>query len=420
MQTSVKIGQREERFEVPDDELIEVMHARELTSSVSEQEAVTSALAHPIGTPRLDQLVHPSDQVMIITSDCTRPLPTPVLLGPVLDELHAAGVADSHITFAVALGSHRPQTEKELKTIFGPYYGHYSIVNGGDEFISFGHTKHGTPIDILTPIAESTFRIALGNVEYHYFAGYSGGAKAIMPGVSTSAAIEKNHSLMLDDAAHAGNMESPVRLDVEEACHAVGLNFIVNAVLDEDHHVVFAAAGEVVKAHRVACKKLDELFGCPLSEQADIVVDSQGGAPKDLNLYQLQKALENAKYPVRNGGIIILVGSCQDGLGNPTFEQWMHEAKAPQDVIDRLNKKFVLGGHKAAAIARVEQKASVYLVSDLPDEAALDCFMTPYHSLQKALDAARGAVKSATHRTPRILVMPAGGSTLPLMQLNTQ
>jgi nickel-dependent lactate racemase len=414
MEYELGIGERTQTVEVADKNLIEVMRANDVSFDKYGAEVVAASLDHPIGTPKLEEIVKPGDKVCIITSDVTRPLPTAVVLPPVMDRLHAAGIKDEDCLLAIALGSHRPQTEDELKHIMGEYYGKLKVLNGDSKgLVHVGETAHGTPIDILQEVMACNVRISLGNVEYHYFAGYSGGAKAIMPGVSTFEAIQANHSIMVDPAAHAGNMESPVRLDLEEACAKVGLHFIVNVVLDEDKRVVYSACGDFIKAQRDACAQLDKLYGCELNEEADIVIVSQGGAPKDLNLYQLQKALDNAKHPVKKGGIIILVGSCAEGLGQPTFEQWMLEADSPQDVVDHLKREFKLGGHKAAAVAQITLKADVYLVSDMEPDFVRSIFMTPFATVQEAYDAAL-AKKGPD---ARVLIMPHGGSTLPLMRL---
>ena len=417
MRTELGIGTRSQTIEIDDAELIEVMHANAVEAEKPGEGLVRDALSSPVGTARLKDIVHPGQKVCLIASDCTRPCPTPELLTPVMQELHEAGIPDKDVFVAIALGSHRPQTEEELAHIMGPWKGKLAVVNGSTSFRHFGTTKAGTPVDIIEEVADADVRVGLGNVEYHYFAGYSGGAKAIMPGCSTFEAIQANHSLMLSPEAHAGNMESPVRLDLEEACRMVGLDFIVNVVLDEDRHIVYAAAGDFVAAQRDACRHLDDLYGCELHEEADIVVVSQGGSPKDLNLYQLQKALDNAKHPVRDGGTIVLVGSCQEGFGQPTFEQWMREAATPHEVVERLKKTFVLGGHKAAAVAQIEERCDIYLVSDMPDAEVRAAFMTPFATAQEALDAARAKTLRELGRAPRILVMPHGGSTLPLMRL---
>ena len=182
-----------------------------------------------------------------------------------------------------------------------------------DDCVSYGMTSRGTPVDITRIVAEADRRILLGNIEYHYFAGYSGGAKAIMPGVSTRAAIQANHSRMVLPEAKAGALETnPLRMDIEEAGAMVGIDFILNVVLSEHKEILKAVAGDAVKAHREGCRFLDKLYRKELKAPADIVLVSQGGAPKDLNLYQTQKALDNAKHAVKDGGVIILIGSCKD------------------------------------------------------------------------------------------------------------
>jgi len=271
-------------------------------------------------------------------------------------------------------------------------------------------TQRGTPVDIVRCVAEADRRICLGNIEYHYFAGYSGGAKAIMPGVSTRAAIQSNHSRMVEEAACAGKLAgNPVREDIEEAAAMVGVDFIVNVVLDEHKEIIHASAGELTLAHREGCAFLDKLYAVQILERADIVVVSQGGAPKDLNLYQTQKALDNAKHAVKKGGTIVLVGSCKEGLGEKTFEEWLLNAPTAHSLIERINAEFRLGGHKAAAIAMVLENADIYLVSDLEPDFVKSIFLTPYSETQAAFDAAMA--KQGPNAT--VLVMPYGGSTLP-------
>ena len=241
-----------------------------------------------------------------------------------LDELYAAGAEKQNITVVLALGSHRNHTKEEMEHLVGERcFAEVNVVDSDPtDVVSLGRTKAGTPADFDKQVVEADFRIALGNVEFHYFAGYSGGYKALMPGVSTPLAIQANHRKMTHPKAVAGNMEgNPVRDDINEAGAKLGLDFIVNAVLDEHKNIVFAAAGDVYKAHEEACVYLDKMYRCPIPEKADIVLVSQGGAPKDANLYQTQKALENAKYAVKDGGTIIVIGACNEGLGSAKFEQ---------------------------------------------------------------------------------------------------
>lgn len=334
------------------------------------------------------------------------------VLSALLDELYEAGVKAEDITLVFALGSHRCHTEEEMRKLAGDeaYSKIHCVDSDPSDCVHLGTTVHGTPVDITRVVAEADKRICLGNIEYHYFAGYSGGAKAIMPGVSTREAIQANHSMMVREEACAGNIATnPLRKDIEEAAAVCGVDFILNVVLDEHKKIIRAVAGDVTKAHREGCAFLDKLYQKKIPKRADIVIVSQGGAPKDLNLYQTQKALDNAKHAVKDGGTIILVGSCKEGLGEKTFEQWLLEAENPQELIRRVQTDFKLGGHKAAAIAMVLDKAEIYLVSHMEPDFVRTLFMEPYGTVQEAFDDAmkkQGADAS-------VIVMPYGGSTLP-------
>ena len=412
MELSFKIGTRTETVSVPAERLLGVLEPNEIAVSLTGEAAVRHALAEPIGTPRLSQQVHPGEKIAIITSDITRPMPTWTVMPALLDELYAAGADPKDITLVFALGSHRRHTEEEKAHLAGERaWREISCVDlDVNDCVHMGTTSRGTPVDIDRRVAEADRRICLGNIEYHYFAGYSGGAKAIMPGVSTRAAIQANHSRMVEPAACAGKLAgNPVREDIEEAAAMVGVDFILNVVLDAHKEIIKAVAGDVTAAHRAGCAFLDTLYRKELPQRADIVLVSQGGAPKDLNLYQTQKALDNAKDAVKPGGVIVLMGSCREGLGEATFEEWMTTAPTAHSLIDRIQTEFRLGGHKAAAIAMVLENADIYLVSDLEDEQVRGLFMEPFPTPQAAYDAA--AAKCGPDAT--VLAMPYGGSTLP-------
>ncbi len=401
-----------QEVEVPEQNFIGELHANEVPVGVTGEAEVERALKNPIGTPRLKDIVHAGETVAIITSDVTRPMPTYKVMPALLDELYAGGVNPKDITLVFALGSHRKQTDEEHRRLAGERaWNEVKCVDSDPEdCVHYGVTSKGTPVDITRVVAEADRRICLGNIEYHYFAGYSGGAKAIMPGVSTRAAIQANHSRMVLPEAKAGALETnPLRMDIEEAGAMVGIDFIVNVVLSEHKEILRAVAGDAVKAHRAGCRFLDTLYRKELKEPADIVLVSQGGAPKDLNLYQTQKALDNAKHAVKDGGVIILIGSCKEGLGERTFEEWMTTAPDAHSLIERIGREFRLGGHKAAAIAMVLEKAEVNLVSELDDDFVRSIFLVPQPSAQAALDHAFKKLG----RDATVLAMPYGGSTLP-------
>ncbi len=412
MKLELGIGSRTQAVEIPDACVQQVLLPNEVVRGLTGEAEVRRALEHPIGSPRLQEIVHPGEKIAIVTSDITRPMPTSVVMPPLLDELYAAGVRSEDIALVFALGSHRPHTSEEMQKLAGEraFQEIRCVDSNPADFVHMGDTAAGTPVDITRIVAEADRRICLGNIEYHYFAGYSGGAKAIMPGVSTRAAIQSNHSMMIREEACAGNLTTnPLRRDIEEAADICGVDFILNVVLDEHKQIIRAVAGDVTAAHRAGCAFLDTLYQKKIEKRADIVIVSQGGVPKDLNLYQTQKALDNAKHAVRDGGVIILMGSCKEGLGEATFEQWLTGASRPQELIDRIQREFRLGGHKAAAIAMVLEHADIYLVSDLNPAFVETLFMTPFDTVQSAYDAATAKLGADAS----VLVMPYGGSTLP-------
>ena len=312
MKIELGFGDTTQILNVPDENLSEVLVPNDIEHTMGADEAVKNALEHPIGSARLRDIVKPGEKIAIITSDITRPMPTYAVMPFLLDELSSAGVSDKDITLVFALGSHRKHSDAEKIKLAGEQtFRRIACVDGDTaDCVHLGVTLRGTPVDIVRCVAEADRRICLGNIEYHYFAGYSGGAKAIMPGVSTRDAIQSNHRMMIEKEACAGNLDTnPLRQDIEEAARMCGIDFILNVVLDEHKKIIYAVAGDSVKAHRQGCRFLDTLYGKRIKQKADIVVVSQGGAPKDLNLYQTQKALDNAKHAVKDGGIIVLVGS---------------------------------------------------------------------------------------------------------------
>ena len=407
-------GKGVQTVEVPDRNLVDVLVSNPMEHERRGADAVRYALDHPIGSARLSELVRPGQKVVIITSDISRPLPSYDVLPSVLDELYAGGVEKENITVVLALGSHRHHTKEEQVRLVGERCANEVRVvdSDPDDCVHLGVTKSGTPVDIFRTVAEADFRICLGNIEFHYFAGYSGGAKAIMPGVSTPAAIQANHRLMVSEDACAGKLGgNPIREDIEEAAAMTGVDFIVNAVLDEHKHIVYAVAGDVTEAHREGCRYLDKMYRKKIPFRADIVIVSQGGAPKDANLYQTQKALDNSKHAVKKGGTIILIGACNEGLGSAAFERWLTQSPTAHSMVEKIGKQFELGGHKAAAIGMVLENASIDLVSEMDDDFVRSIFLNPQPSAQAAFDQAMA--KYGPDAT--VIAMPFGGATLPVV-----
>lgn len=406
-------GYRE--FDIEEKNIIAELSQNSVETALTDAAEVRRALQNPIGTGKLSTIVKPGERIVIITSDITRPMPSKLVLPLLMEELLEAGVAYADITVVFALGSHRKHTEDEKKYLVGEEI--YNKIRCVDSDVKqckmLGTTTRGTPVEIFDVVANADRRICLGNIEFHYFAGYSGGSKAIMPGVSTRAAIQANHSGMVKDAARAGAInDNPVRLDIEEVVDFVPIDFILNVVLDENKQIIKAVAGHHVKAHREGCRFLDGLYKIEIPRKADIVITTPGGYPKDINLYQAQKALDNAKHAVREGGIIILLASCTEGYGEEVFEKWINASTSPDELVTRIRSNFELGGHKAAAIALVEKKARIFIVADMPREKSSKLYMEPFDSMDAALEKAFAELGEDAG----VLLMPHGGSTLPVVR----
>lgn len=412
----ISLGYAQEKIEVniPEQNLQGILAPRTPQAKLSEEESLRQALLNPIGSPPLREIVTPGEKVVIVTSDITRPVPTAKILPFVVEELHQAGIPDQNIAVVFGLGVHRPHTPEEQAMLAGQkmYERIACFDSTPEDTVHLGETSRGTPIDLSRRVVEADRCICLGNIEYHYFAGFSGGMKAIMPGVSTRAAIQTNHSRMVKAQAIAGKIEgNPVREDIDEVAQFFKVAFIVNVVLNEKKQIIRAFAGDGLQAHRAGCGYLDSLYKVEIEAPADIVIVTPGGFPKDINLYQAQKALDNAKHAVKKGGVIILLAACSEGLGEHVFERWLLNAPNPHFMVEEIQRNFELGGHKAAAMAMVMENASIFLVSEFSPEFTRKMFMTPFPDLESALQQA--FLEQGAHAS--ILVMPYGGSTLPVV-----
>jgi nickel-dependent lactate racemase len=386
----------------------EVLLPSELPKALDEE--IPLALERSIGK-KLDSFSG-AEKACILMSDSTRPSPSHLLLPPLVLRLRELDVKTIQAVFG--LGTHRKMIEAEVSSLLKdcksvcPSIRDVSIKqHDSSRCVHLGETSRGTPVEIFEDVMSSDLIIGTGNIEYHYYAGYSGGAKAMLPGVSSENSIVTNHMLMRDPAARSGNLNSPVRKDMEEAASIAGLDFILNVVLNSKKEVVRAVAGDFLQAHKEGAAVVDRMYECRV-EQADIVVVSAGGSPKDINLYQAEKAIENAKDAVRPGGTLILLAECAEGLGNAAFERWVCDCKTPRECLERFGREYEFGGHKAAYIAEAAMNRELVIVSSLSAMQARRCFFKPSKSLEEAVASAM----KKHGRNARMLIMPYGGLTL--------
>jgi lactate racemase len=396
----MRLGFGQGFVELPDTGSVEIVLPDELQKAGSGE--IENALDHPLGKSLSDLC---GRTACVLVSDITRPSPSHLLLPPLIERLKKIGISDIKVVFG--LGTHRRMTHDEEKLLLKDCIFMPHVQHNPERCIRLGETKLGTPVEIFEEVASSDLIIATGNIEYHYYAGYSGGAKALLPGVSSKRSVVKNHELMRDPRSISGRLDSPVRQDMEEAARIGGLDFILNVVLNSRKDVVRAVAGDFITAHRSGAAVVDGMYKKKVNP-ADIVVTCAGGRPKDLNLFQAHKALDNARGAAVPGGTIILLAECSEGFGNAIFERWVREATCAEDCIDRFGKEYEFGGHKAALIARESLKYDLILVSSMPSEQVAKCFFKPAKTLEDALAMAR----DLHGNDARTLVLPHGNITL--------
>ncbi len=284
--------------------LVSILQPPKMHLGVDEEKEIRKALREPIGSVRLSRLASRAKNAAIVVSDMTRPCPSFKFLPFLLEELEQGGIDLQRTTIIFGLGIHRGHSPQEQRGLVGEEaFQKVKLVDFNEtDCISWGQTSRGTPIEVYRPFMESDLKICTGNIEYHYFAGYSGGAKAIMPGISSRRSVEHNHSMMLSPLARAGVVRgNPVREDIEEVGKRVGVNFIFNVILNDHKQIIRAVAGDCSRAFEEGVKFYGQIFEVTVDDLADIVVTSPGGYPKDINLYQAQKALENVRQIVKEG-----------------------------------------------------------------------------------------------------------------------
>jgi nickel-dependent lactate racemase len=323
---------------------------------------------------------------------------------------------DENVTVIFACGTHRPVTHDETIRLLGE-----TIVNRvktvshdprAPDLIDVGTTrKFGTKVRLNSVFMNADIRILTGDVCLHYFAGYGGGRKSILPGISSEETVKHNHALLLDAHAKTGVLtENPVHEDMVEAAKMVRVDFALNVVINTRHEVVKAFAGDVDRVFYEGVRLVDEMYRVQVDRRADIVVVSPGGNPADLNLFQAYKAVDNALEVVKRGGVIVLVAELPDGHGNDDFYDWMVKYGDLRIVEREVKRNFVVGGSKAYYYLKALQKAQIILVSSMPDYYATSVFRL---KTARAVNDALNQAFNIAGKNARVWTMPYGNYTLP-------
>jgi nickel-dependent lactate racemase len=394
-----------------DDRVLGSVHSNP-TAPVDGREVLERALNQPIGSPPLDQFLRGAEDVVILVNDATRPTPTAGVLETIVPLL-----GDIPFRFMVAAGSHREPTEEEFRQIFGRFYDRFQDrievhrARLREEMEVIGTTSRGTEMAVNRRVLQADRIVVIGSVEPHYFAGFTGGRKSFLPGVAAFETIERNHSLALNREAHTLALEgNPVHEDMIEAVAPLldRKVFGIQAIVNQEGVIQDATTGHLGECFPPATEMSREVFVVPIPEKADVVV-TVAPFPTDINLYQSQKALENGKLALKEDGILILVSTCRDGIGDDTFARLLSESDSPRAALEKMQTGYRLGYHKAAKIAEVCLWARIWALTELSDEQLEPLFIKPIDDLQSALDQAletRGA-------DARVLFLMEGSLTVP-------
>ena len=385
---------------------------------MGQSELVEAALAAPIGSDTLENLAVGKENVVLIASDHTRPVPSKVLVPPMLRAIRR-GNPDAKITILIATGCHRGTTKDELIEKFGPeIVANERIVihdcAAEEEMVTIGTLPSGGTLRINRIAAEADLLISEGFIEPHFCAGFSGGRKSVLPGIAARETVYWNHNaeFIASDLARTGILEgNPIHRDMIYAAKTAKLAFICNVVINAQHQVVGAFAGDCEQAHIAGTEFLKGLCQCPKA-LADIVITSNNGYPLDQNIYQAVKGMTSGEATCKEGGVIIMVAACNDGHGGESFMKTMTQDLSPAEILARIQatpkKDTVPDQWESQILARILSKFQVVLVSQCDPDLVKAMKMVPTQNLSQALALAENLLG----RPGSVTAIPEGISTI--------
>lgn len=380
-------------------------------------EAARAVLRRPNGTKPLRELLREKkpQKMLIVVNDETRPTPYDVFFPPLLEAFSECGIPDGNITFLIATGLHKPHGDALNRKTFGAeMVRRFRFISHRAEdaamLANLGPLPSGVPFKVNRLAVEADFLITLGVVAPHYFAGFSGGRKSILPGIAGHETVEKNHARMLEVIDNLPDIRNnPISLEMIWGARKVGVDFILNAVVTDTQEIVHLAGGDLEAAWYEAAGVSGAFYTAPFSGHADLCIVSASGYPRDVNMYQSQKALEHADRITREGGRIIMLSESPQGFGEPVFEQWMSRGLPPHRIMEEIRANFVMGGHKAYGFARVAASKELTFISSLSEGDTRKLFARKADNVQALYDAFLDATPRAT-----VAILPQGSITLPV------
>ncbi len=416
-------GESEQPFEIPDHLWMGAVEGERLAPLPDLKEALAQAVSRPVASPPLGEVIRPGQKVVVVTPDSHRLwVKAHVWMPMLVAELNRAGVRDSDIELLVATGTHQQLGYRGLREIFGeclPERLRISVHDARDpgQLVRLGHSAAGTPILVNRKALQADRLIFTGGIVSHAFAGFSGGRKAVVPGISGMDTILANHRLALSPerggGVHPGAVPgrldgNPVSEDMEDIASRLDPSFIVNFVVSETGDFLGVFAGHWKEAHRRGCEFVSTSFRVPVRQRADIVLASRGGHPMDLTFYQAFQSNANARAALTENGVMIMVGLCSNGLGSYEFGRWF-DLGSVEAIEDVLRDDFTVPGfvvYRAAVLAR--QVRRLILVSGLDPELVRRIGVSPHATITSALEEAWSLIPGGG-----VLCMPHASQTIP-------
>jgi len=370
--------------------------------------------------------VFKTGRLLLIVNDSDRRTPTAKIIKHIDAYLKARtqDFKSKYIDAIIATGSHEPTSEEGLKQIFDEYYELFKprIKNHKakeDEFEFMGNSEKGTPIKINKLILGYDKIIAINSIEPHYFAGYTGGRKSLVPGLCHYDTIEANHKMAMDENSKILSLDgNPVHEDMIDITHKIvgklkSQNSDVVAIncVESGGEIYSISTGDILKGWEILLPKANELFTIPIRGKFDIVI-AQTSHPLNKKLYQALKSFENGRIALREGGIIILEAICDDGIGPENFYNLLTSAPTPAEIVENVRRRYTLGAHKTTNLLAFLDKNKLYIVSELPDEIVKNCFCRPFKTVDEALGH---AIEELGIDNPRILKIVEANNVVPLV-----
>jgi nickel-dependent lactate racemase len=413
MKVDVPYGRGTIQIEIPEKNLAAIVKPNDVEIQ-DEESTIINAVENPINSKSFTDFLSDANDLLVIVNDGTRPTPTAKVLDIIHGKFH-----QKDVKFIVATGVHRAPTEEELKFIFGKHLQfirdkiHIHDAKSEEDMVYIGKSKNGTEMFVNKLGVEAHKIVIISSVEPHYFAGYTGGRKSFLPGIASYKTIEQNHKFAMRAESRPLILEgNPVNEDMEDAILTITDKeiFSIMTVLDRNQNIYAASAGHIKDSFHAAISKANEVFAVPISEKADIVV-TVAPFPMDIDLYQSQKAIENAKVALKEGGIMILVSKCRDGIGDKAFFDLLASSSDAKEVLTTIEMGYKLGYHKAARIVEAANKGEIWVVSDIESESVKKAFMNPYPTVQEAVDSAI----AQKGEDSKVLFLMDGSITVPLI-----